>query len=155
MQKVQTKRIDGTDGGTLQQHPLAAQRCIARLLLAQPQQRLPDACPQLCRRRIGKCNDQQLVGIHRVLRVGNELHRPLGQHSGLAAARCGADQQRTAPVRNGSTLGRGPFRAAHASSSSFFSGSKGFWVFPTPAPPHRSHGGRSGYNRTTGKGFGR
>ena len=128
VQQVQTKSINGADGCPLQQHPLAAQHGIAGLQLAAVQQRLPDAGAQLCRRRIGKGDDEQPVGVDRVLRVGDQLHRPLGQHGGLAAA-CGcAYQQRTAPVCNSGLLRRGPFGSAHgcSSSSSFSSsGSKG------------------------------
>ena len=129
VQQVQTKSINGADGRALQQHPLAAQHGVAGLQLAAVQQRLPDAGAQLCRRRIGKGNDEQPVGVDRVLRVGDQLHRPLGQHGGLAAA-CGcAYQQRTAPVGNGSLLRRGPFGSAHGCSSfssGSSSGSKGF-----------------------------
>ena len=109
VQQVQTKSINGADGRALQQHPLAAQHGIAGLQLAAVQQRLPDAGTQLCRRRIGKGDDEQPVGIDRLLRVGDQLHRPLGQHGGLTAA-CGCTyQQRTAPVGNGGLLRRGPF----------------------------------------------
>ena len=129
VQQVQTKSVNGADGRALQQHPLAAQHGVAGLQLAAVQQRLSDAGAQLCRRRVGKGDDEQPVGVDRVLRVGDQLHRPLGQHSGLAAA-CGcAYQQRTAPVCNSGLLRRGPFGSAHgcSSSSSFSSsGSKGF-----------------------------
>ena len=129
VQQVQAKGINGADGRTLQQHPLAAQHGIAGLQLAAVQQRLPDAGAQLCRRRVGKGDDEQPVGVDRLLRVCDQLHRPLGQHGSLAAA-CGcAYQQRTAPVGNGGLLRRGPFGSAHgcSSSSSFSSsGSKGF-----------------------------
>ena len=129
VQQVQAKSVNGADGRTLQQHPLAAQHGVAGLQLAAVQQRLPDAGAQLCRRRIGKGDDEQPVGVDRVLRVGDQLHRPLGQHGGLAAA-CGcAYQQRTAPVGNGGLLRRGPFWSAHgcsSSSSGSSSGSKGF-----------------------------
>ena len=129
VQQVQTKSVNGADGRALQQHPLTAQHGVAGLQLAAVQQRLPDAGTQLCRRRIGKGDDEQPVGVDRVLRVGDQLHRPLGQHGGLAAA-CGcAYQQRTAPVGNGSLLRRGPFWSAHGCSSfssGSSSGSKGF-----------------------------
>ena len=129
VQQVQTKSINGADGRTLQQHPLTAQHGVAGLQLAAVQQRLPDAGAQLCRRRVGKGDDEQPVGVDRLLRVGDQLHRPLGQHGGLAAA-CGcAYQQRTAPVGNGGLLRRGPFWSAHgcsSSSSGSSSGSKGF-----------------------------
>ena len=99
------------------------------LLLAEPQQCLPDACPQLCRRRIGKGDDEQFVRIHRVVRIGDEPHRAFGQHGRFAAARRCAHQQRTTPVLNSSALGRGPFGFTHACSPSFSfsvsSGSKG------------------------------
>ena len=129
VQQVQTKGIDGADGCALQQHPLAAQHGVAGLQLAAVQQRLPDAGAQLCRRRIGKGDDEQPVGVDRLLRVGDQLHRPLGQYGGLAAARGCAYQQRTAPVGNGGLLRRGPFRSAHgcsSSSSGSSSGSNGF-----------------------------
>ena len=129
VQQVQTKSVNGADGRALQQHPLAAQHGVAGLQLAAVQQRLPDAGAQLCRRRIGKGDDEQPVGIDRLLRVGDQLHRPLGQHGGLTAA-CGCTyQQRTAPVGNGGLLRRGPFGSAHgcsSSSSGSSSGSKGF-----------------------------
>ena len=129
VQQVQTKSVNGADGRTLQQHPLTAQHGIAGLQLAAVQQRLPDAGTQLCRRRIGKGDDEQPVGVDRLLRVGDQLHRPLGQHGGLTAA-CGCTyQQRTAPVGNGGLLRRGPFGSAHgcsSSSSGSSSGSKGF-----------------------------
>ena len=69
------------------------------------QKRLPDACPQLCRRRIGKGDDEQTVRIHRMLRVGDEPDSPLGQNSRFAAARRRAHQQRAAPVLDGGPLG--------------------------------------------------
>ena len=129
VQQVQTKSINGADRRALQQHPLAAQHGVAGLQLAAVQQRLPDAGAQLCRRRVGKGDDEQPVGVDRLLRVGDQLHRPLGQHGGFAAA-CGcAYQQRTAPVGNGGLLRRGPFGSAHgcsSSSSGSSSGSKGF-----------------------------
>ena len=122
VQQVQAKSVNGADGCTLQQHPLAAQHGVAGLQLAAVQQRLPNAGAQLCRRRIGKGDDEQPVGVDRVLRVGDQLHRPLGQHGGLAAACCCAYQQRTAPVCDCSLLRRGPFGSAHGCSS-FSSGS--------------------------------
>ena len=129
VQQIQAKSVNGADGRALQQHPLTAQHGIAGLQLAAVQQRLPDAGAQLCRRRVGKGDDEQPVGVDRLLRVGDQLHRPLGQHGGLAAA-CGcAYQQRTAPVGNGGLLRRGPFGSAHgcsSSSSGSSSGSKGF-----------------------------
>ena len=129
VQQVQAKSVNGADGRTLQQHPLTAQHGVAGLQLTAVQQRLPDAGTQLCGRRIGKGDDEQPVGVDRVLLVGDQLHRPLGQHGGLAAA-CGcAYQQRTAPVGNGGLLRRGPFGSAHgcsSSSSGSSSGSKGF-----------------------------
>ena len=129
VQQVQTKSVNGADGRALQKHPLAAQHSVAGLQLAAVQQRLPDAGAQLCRRRIGKGDDEQPVGIDRLLRVGDQLHRPLGQHGSLTAA-CGcAYQQRTAPIGNGGPLRRGPFWSAHgcsSSSSGSSSGSKGF-----------------------------
>ena len=129
VQQVQTKGVNGADGCPLQQHPLAAQGRVVGLLHTEPQQRLPDAGPQLCRRRIGKGDDEQPVCIHRVLRVGDEPHGTFGQHRCFAAARRRAYQQRTAPVLDGGPLGRGPFGFAHACSPSFSfsvsSGSKG------------------------------
>ena len=129
VQQIQTKSINGADGCPLQQHPLAAQGRVVGLLLAEPQQCLPDAGPQLCRRRIGKGDNEQPVRIHRVLRVGDEPHGAFGQHRCFAAARRRAYQQRTAPVLDGGPLGWGPFGFAHACSPSFSfsvsSGSKG------------------------------
>ena len=129
-QQVQTEGIDGADGCALQQHPLAAQRAIAGFRLAALQKRLPDAGPQLCRRRIGKGDDEQTVRIHGMLRVGDEPDSPLGQNSRFAAARRRAHQQRAAPVFDGGPLGGGPLGFTHACSSSPSSGcpgaSKGF-----------------------------
>ena len=130
VQQIQTERIHGADGCTLQQHALAAQGRVARLLLAAAQQCLPDAGPQLRRRRIRKGDDEQLVRVHRAFRVGDEPHGAFSQHGRFAAAcRC-AHQQGTAPVVDGGLLGRGPFGFTHASSPSFpvssdSSGSKG------------------------------
>ena len=139
VEQVQTKGVDGADGGTLQQHPLTAQGGIAGLLAAELQQRLPDAGTELCRRCVGKGDDEQPVCIHRVLRVGDELHRPLGQHGGLAAAGGSAHQQRTAPVLDRRLLCRGPLGSTHGcssfSSSSVCSGSKGFWGASSPRSP--------------------
>ena len=129
VQQVQTKSVNGADWRALQQHPLAAQHGVAGLQLAAVQQRLPDAGAQLCRRRVGKGDDEQPVGVYRVLRVGDQLHRPLGQHGGLAAARRCTYQQRTAPVGDSGLLRRGPFGSAHGCSSfssGSSSGSKGF-----------------------------
>ena len=130
VQQVQTESVNGADGCPLQQHPLAAQGGIAGLCLTAAQQGLPDAGPQLCRRRIRKGDDEQPVGVHRVFRVGDEPHGALGQHSCFAAARRRAHQQRAAPVVDGGLLGRSPFGSTHASSPSFpvssdSSGSKG------------------------------
>ena len=124
-QQVQTEGIDGADGRALQQHPLAAQRAIAGFRLAALQKRLPDAGPQLCRRRIGKGDDEQTVRIHGMLRVGDEPDSPLGQNSRFAAARRRAHQQRAAPVLDGSPLGGGPLGFTHACSSSPSSGCPG------------------------------
>ena len=129
VQQIQTERVNGADGCALQKHPLAAQARVVGLLLAEPQQRLSDARPQLCRRRIGKGDDEQFVRIHRVVRIGDEPHRAFGQHGRFAAARRCAHQQRTTPVLNSSALGRSPFGLTHACSPSFpssaSSGSKG------------------------------
>ena len=84
---------------------------------------------QLCRRRIGKGDDEQFVRIHRVVRIGDEPHGAFGQHGCFSAARRCAHQQRTTPVGNGGLLRRGPFWSAHgcsSSSSGSSSGSKGF-----------------------------
>ena len=125
VQQVQTERVNGADGCALQKHPLAAQARVVGLLLAEPQQCLPDACPQLCRRRIGKGDDEQTVRIHGMLRVGDEPDSPLGQNSRFAAARCRAHQQRAAPVLDSGPLGGGPLRFTHACSSSPSSGCPG------------------------------
>ena len=129
VQQIQTERVNGADGCALQKHPLAAQARVVGLLLAEPQQCLPDARPQLCRRRIGKGDDEQFVRIHRVVRIGDEPHGAFGQHGCFAAARRCAHQQRTTPVLNSSALGRSPFGSTHACSPSFSfsvsSGSKG------------------------------
>ena len=114
-EQVQAERVDGADGGPLQQHPLAAQPAVGRVGLAQAQQTLPDAGPQLGRGRVGKGDDQQPVGVHRAHRVRDEADGPLGQNGGLAAARRRADQQAAAPVLDGGPLGRGP--VGHGSSS--------------------------------------
>ena len=138
VQQVQTERIHGADGCTLQQHALTAQGRIARLLLAAAQQCLPDAGPQLRRRRIRKGDDEQPVGVHRVLRVGDEAHSALGQHRRLAAAGRRTHQQRPAPVVDGGTLGRRPSGFAHvgsSSSSAAASGSKGFAGASRPRSP--------------------
>ena len=137
VQQIQTESIDGADGCPLQQHPLAAQGRVVGLLHAEPQQRLPDAGPQLCRRRIGKGDDEQPVCIHRVLRVGDEPHGAFGQHRCFAAARRRTHQQRPAPVVDGGTLGRRPSGFAHvgSSSSSAASGSKGFAGASRPRSP--------------------
>ena len=81
---------------------------------------------QLGRGRARVGDDEEMVDIDRMFRVREVGHEPLGEHAGLAAARRRADQQRTAPVIDGGTLGRGPFCLAHWSSSFFSSGSKGF-----------------------------
>ena len=124
-QEIQTERINGADGGSLQQHPLAAESRIARLLLAPAEQRLPDPGAELCRRRIRKRDDEEAVGVGRAHWIGDEPDGALRQHSGLAASGGCTHQQRTAPVVDGCTLGLGPFGFAHGSSSSVSSGSKG------------------------------
>ena len=123
-QQVKTEGIDGTDGGALQQHPLAAQGRVARFRLAAAEQRLADAGPQLSRRRIREGHDQQFVRVDGGFRVGDEPNGPLGQDGGLAAARRRADQQRPAPVVDGGLLGPCPFGSTHGCSS-FFSVSSG------------------------------
>ena len=79
---------------------------------------------QLCRRRIGKGDDEQFVRIHRVVRISDEPHGAFGQHRCFAAARRRADQQRPAPVVDGGLLGACPFGSTHGCSS-FFSVSSG------------------------------
>ena len=129
-EQVEAEGVNGTDGGALQKHPLAAEGRVGRLGLTAAEQRLPDAGAKLGGGGIGKGDDEEPVGVHGVLRVGDEPDGPLRQHGGLTAARGGAHQQRTAPVVDGGTLGRGPFCLAHGSFSSFLSGSsdgsKGF-----------------------------
>ena len=126
VEQVEAEGVDGADGGSLQQHPLAAEGRVARLCLTAAEQRLPDAGAELCGGGVGEGNDEEPVGVHGMFRVGDEPDGPLRQDSGLAAAGGGAHQQRTAPVVDGGTLGRGPFCLAHWSSSFFSSGSKGF-----------------------------
>ena len=126
VEQVEAEGIDGADGGSLQQHPLAAEGRVARLCLTAAEQRLPDAGAELCGGGVGEGDDEEPVGVHGMFRVGDEPDGPLRQHGGLAAAGGGAHQQRTAPVVDGGTLGRGPFCLAHWSSSFFSSGSKGF-----------------------------
>ena len=129
-QQVQTEGIDGADGRALQQHPLAAQRAIARLCLTAAEQRLPDAGAELCGGGVGEGDDEEPVGVHGMFRVGDEPDSPLGQNSRFAAARRRAHQQRAAPVLDGGPLGGGPLGFTHACSSSPSSGcpgaSKGF-----------------------------
>ena len=126
VEQVKAEGIDGADGGSLQQHPLAAEGRVAWLCLTAAEQRLPDAGAELCGGGVGEGDDEEPVGVHGMFRVGDEPDGPLRQHGGLAAAGGGAHQQRTAPVVDGGTLGRGPFCLAHWSSSFFSSGSKGF-----------------------------
>ena len=114
-EQVEAEGVDGADGGPLQQHPLAAQPPVGRVGLAQAEQALPDAGPQLGGGGVGKGDDEQPVGVHRAGRVGDEADGPLGQHGGLAAAGGRADQQPAAPVLDGGPLGRGP--VGHGSSS--------------------------------------
>ena len=130
VEQVEAEGVDGADGGSLQQHPLAAEGRVARLCLTAAEQRLPDAGAELCGGGVGEGDDEEPIGVHGMFRVGDEPDGPLRQHGGLAAAGGGAHQQRTAPVVDGGTLGRGPFCLAHWSSSFFLSefsgGSKGF-----------------------------
>ena len=126
VEQVEAEGVDGADGGSLQKHPLAAEGRVARLCLTAAEQRLPDAGAELCGGGVGEGDDEEPVGVHGMFRVGDEPDGPLRQDSGLAAAGGGAHQQRTAPVVDGGTLGRGPFCLAHWSSSFFSSGSKGF-----------------------------
>ena len=126
VEQVEAEGVDGADGGSLQQHPLAAEGRVARLCLTAAEQRLPDAGAELCGGGVGEGDDEEPVGVHGMFRVGDEPDGPLRQDSGLAAAGGGAHQQRTAPVVDGGALGRGPFCLAHWSSSFFSSGSKGF-----------------------------
>ena len=126
VEQVEAEGVDGADGGSLQKHPLAAESRAARLCLTAAEQRLPDAGAELCGGGVGEGDDEEPVGVHGMFRVGDEPDSPLRQDSGLAAAGGGAHQQRTAPVVDGGTLGRGPFCLAHWSSSFFSSGSKGF-----------------------------
>ena len=129
-EQVEAEGVDGADGGSLQQHPLAAEGRVARLCLTAAAQRLPDAGAELCGGRVRKGDDEQFVGVDGAFRVGDEPDGTFGQHRRLAAARSRTDQQRTAPVVDGGTLGRGPFCLAHWSSSFFLSefsgGSNGF-----------------------------
>ena len=130
VEQVEAEGVDGADGGSLQKHPLAAEGRVARLCLTAAEQRLPDAGAELCGGGVGEGDDEEPVGVHGMFRVGDEPDGPLRQDSGLAAAGGGAHQQRTAPVVDGGTLGRGPFCLAHWSSSFFLSefsgGSNGF-----------------------------
>ena len=116
-QKVQAERINGADGGALQQHPLAAQGRVAGFGLTAAEQCLPDAGPQLGCGRVRKGDDEQSVGVDGAFRVGDEPNGAFGQHRRLAAARSRTDQQRTAPVVDGGLLGGCPFGFTHGCSS--------------------------------------
>ena len=111
-------------------NPLAAEGRVGRLGRTAAEQRLPDAGAKLGGGGIGKGDDEEPVGIHGVLRVGDEPDSPLRQNSRFAAARRRAHQQRAAPVLDGGPLGGGPLGFTHACSSSPSSGcpgaSKGF-----------------------------
>ena len=56
-EQIQTKGVDGADGGPLQEHPLAAEPGAAGLGQAALKQRLADPCPQLGGGGVGKGDD--------------------------------------------------------------------------------------------------
>src|SRR5699024_11530276 len=68
-EQVEAEGVDGADGGPLQQHPLAAQPPVGRVGLAQAEQALADAGPQLGGGGVGKGDDEQPVGVHRAGQV--------------------------------------------------------------------------------------
>ena len=58
VEQVEAEGVDGTDGGSLQQHPLAAESRVARLCLTAAEQRLPDAGAELCGGGVGEGDDE-------------------------------------------------------------------------------------------------
>ncbi len=114
--------MDGADLGRFQQQLLPGQAGVPRLLLGKLPQPFCDALLHLPRGGVGKGHHQQAVGVHRLLPPGEQLHHPLHQHSGLAAAGGGGNQDAAPRAFNGLFLRFGPAVLAHASSSpSFFS----------------------------------
>ena len=114
-QHIRAKAVDGADVGACAQRLLPPQSPVLGVGGGKLRQRLRDAPPQLRRRRAGEGDDQKPVHVRRRGGVGNAADQPLRQHPGLAAARRGGDQQRSAPVFHGEKL-VGRISQAHASA---------------------------------------
>ena len=124
LHKMQAECVHRADGCPLQQHLLAAQAGVFGVgahLLAQTG---GDVAAQLGGSRVGKGHDQQLVGVHGVVGVGDQPHHALDQHAGLAGACRGGHQQAAAPGADRRLLGGGKLDVRHRETS-YSNGSAG------------------------------
>ena len=101
---MQAEGVHRADGRALQQQLLAAQAHIARAGAHLLRQTSRDIGPQLGGRRIGKGHDEQLVGVHGVVGVGDEARDALDQDAGLAGTGGRRYQQAAAPRADGGGL---------------------------------------------------
>ena len=94
--EIRAEAVDGADLRTADQGALAAQTGITGIVRKTARQLLHDPAAQLPRRCAGKGDDEEAVHVRGRIGIGDVCHQPLGQHLGLAAARSGGHQYRTA-----------------------------------------------------------
>ena len=86
--QIETKAVNRHNLGMMNQGRLDLQMRILRLLRQLLLNSQGDSLPHLCRCRIGKCHDQKLVDIQRMLSFADQLNDSLNQHGSLAASGC-------------------------------------------------------------------
>ena len=104
LHKMQAEGVHRANGRALQQQLLAAQAHIAGAGAHLLRQAGRDVGPQLGGGRVGKGHDEQLVGVHGVVGVGDEARDALDQDAGLAGTGGRRHQQAAAPRADGGSL---------------------------------------------------
>ena len=115
-QQLHAERVHRTDGRAPEQDALTAQKRAVRLLREPVRKARGDAPAQLFGGGARESDDQKPIGRDGMVFPRDEADGALGENGRLAAARGGADEQRSAVVLNGSLLLRRPL---HTSSPPF------------------------------------